>query len=163
MSINIHSKPLAEMSEGEINKLRLFWRKELKENLEFLASLKFQRKVWVENSIPGIWWDWPEAICGYFDDLDMEYDKKTHRGGLKYHVEIGELTKTEAKLLKPFNDLFDAFVGKYPAYPTIEEYEKILNDPEWIKITKFAGKALKQIDFDKLPKQTKTTQTEMTK
>ncbi|MFA5820835.1 MAG: hypothetical protein WC873_01905 [Candidatus Gracilibacteria bacterium] len=151
------------MSEEEINKLRLLWRQELKGDLESLSSLDFQRKVWIENSIPGIWWDWAEAMCGYFDDLGMIYHEQTTRGGLDYHVKIGELTKAESKLLKPFNDLFDKYTRNTPTHPTTEEYEKILSDPEWIEITKLAAKILKQIDFDKLPKQTKITHAEITK
>ena len=126
-------------------------RQSIKEQLENLSSLKFQRKVWIANSLPGIWWDWSDAVCGYFDDLRMSKSDKAPKSGLIYHVNDGILTKAEANIIEPFNDLFDSFVDKYPAFPTIEEYEKILNDPQWIKITKFAVKILKKINFDKLP------------
>ncbi len=151
MAINIKSRPLSEMSEEEVNILRLLWRQELKENLQDLSSLDFQRKVWIENSLPEIWWDWVEAICGYFDDLGMDYDDSKKQVGLEAHVKSGELTSAEADLLRPFNDAFHLYTRDTPNHPTIEEYEKIINDPEWIKITKLAGEILKQIDFDKLP------------
>ena len=140
------------MSKQMPNKTKLIknFRSRLKEEFTSFASLEYQSHAWLDND-PSVFWPWTEVVCIYFDDLNMLDREGDVNSGLKHYVRQGILTKEEASLIRQFNDFLNKFIDKTTEPSTTEEYEKILADPEWIKITKLAAKILKKIDFDKLP------------
>jgi hypothetical protein len=134
------------MDKQEIAKI---WRKRLQGALEDLSSLKFQKKAWVDRTDPNLWWEWREVVCGYFDDLLLV--ERGDREGINYHVNQKRLTSQEADILRHFNETFSTYADKTDQPNDNSGYEKILADPEWIKITQMAKEVLEKIDFDKLP------------
>lgn len=135
------------MDKKIIRNIRL----EIKEDLEYLSSLKFQREIWIEGMHADLCYEWSsDVVCDYFDGLNMTVIDEPGCG-LNLNVSSGVLTEKEAEILKPFNIKFAKYADNSPDYPTKEEYELMLSDPEWIKVTKMAEDVLDKIDFDKMP------------
>jgi hypothetical protein len=106
------------------------------------AHLDFQKKVWLEATFKNYVSDYTEAICQYFDDLDL-------KSGFEKFVIDGFATQSEYEILKSF----DTELRKYTERPEKRNLSdrKILLDPEWIEITngaKIAWQNLKTLIKD---------------
>lgn len=124
---------------------------ELRKNVRFrwfeslfeLSHYNFQRKVWLEASIENYVSDYTEAVCKYFDDLDLS-------NGLGKFVREGFITEDEAKIFFEFHNQFDEYVDR-PEKKELND-SKILRDIEWINLTSLAKEnwqKLKKVLVDK--------------
>lgn len=112
--------------DNELRKnVRLRWFESLFE----LSHYEFQKKVWIEAGIKNCVSDYSEAICKYFDDLDL-YD-----GLLKFRDE-GFITDIEANIFIEFHNKLEEFV-KYAEKNNFND-TLILKDLRWIELTKLA-------------------------
>lgn len=120
--------------------IRLKWFESLFE----LSHYEFQKKVWLEAAIENYVSDYTEAICTYFDDLDLS-------NGLEKFTEEGFITEDEAKIFLEFHKKFEEYVDR-PEKKSLSDSE-ILLDIEWINLTKLAKEnwnKLKEVLNDKL-------------
>ncbi len=112
--------------DSELRKnVRLRWFEILFE----LSHYEFQKKVWLEAAIENYVSDYKEAICKYFDDLDLS-------NGLEKFTEEGFITEEEAKLFLEFHKRFEEYVDQQEKKSLSDS--KILLDIEWINLTSFA-------------------------
>ncbi|WP_309612968.1 hypothetical protein [Flavobacterium sp.] len=109
--------------DSELRKnIRLRWFQSLFE----LSNYELQKKVWLEGAIVDYFSDYTEAICSYFDDLDLG-------SGLEKFAEDGFITKDEAKLFLDFHKQFREYTSR-PDKRTLSD-SKILRDIEWKNLT----------------------------
>lgn len=126
--------------DSELRKdVRLRWLESLFE----LSHYDFQRRVWLEAEVENYVSDFTEAVCTYFDDLDLG-------NGLAKFVEEGFITENEAKIYFEFHKQFEEYVDR-PEKKALSD-SKILRDIEWINLTSLAKEnweKLKQVLIDK--------------
>jgi len=105
--------------------IRLRW---LNSIFEF-AHLDFQKKVWLEAAFENYISDYSEAICQYFDDLDLD-------SGFEKFVDEGFATHEEYKILNEFHSELRSYTER-PEKRNLSD-KNILLDVEWIELTKMA-------------------------
>ncbi len=93
------------------------------------AHLDFQKRLWLDASYPDIIGDYSEAICSYFNDLNLEE-------GYNSFVSEGIVTQQEYEIVKDFHSLLDNYVNR-PEKRTLSD-KHILKDIEWINLTNLA-------------------------
>ena len=109
--------------DNELRKnVRLRWFESLFE----LSHYEFQKKVWLEAGIENYVSDYTEAVCKYFDDLDLA-------NGLLKFSEEGFISETEASIFLKFHNEFQKYVSKTNKNNFSDA--KILEDMEWINLT----------------------------
>ena len=91
------------------------------------SHLEFQRKVWLEAAFENYSSDYTEAICQYFNDLDLS-------SGLEKFLNEGFVTLKEFNILNKFHTELDNYTER-PEKKTLSD-KNILLDVEWIEITK---------------------------
>jgi hypothetical protein len=119
--------------------IRLRWFESLFE----LSHYEFQKKVWLEAAIENYVSDYTEAVCTYFDDLDLG-------SGLGKFTEEGFISKDEAEIFLEFHNQFEEYVDR-PEKKALSD-SKILRDIEWINLTSLAKEnweKLKEVLIDK--------------
>ena len=105
-------------------------KKNIYEDIVELSDLTLQRKLWLnENNDTGLISSFEELYCRLFDDNDFE--KFAESSAIK--MGLNRKTITELKKLK---DLLNRYEEK-------ETPVKIIEDPEWHKITQQAKIVLK--------------------
>lgn len=126
--------------DNELRKnVRLRWFESLFE----LSHYEFQKKVWLEAGIENYVSDYTEAICKYFDDLDLD-------NGLLKFSEEGFISETEASIFLKFHNEFQKYVSKTNKNNFSDA--KILEDMEWINLTFLAKEnwnKLKEVLIDR--------------
>ena len=111
------------------NELRKNVRLRRFESLFELSHYEFQKKVWIEAGIENHISDYSEAICKYFDDLDL------CNGLLKFRDE-GFITEIEAEIFIDFHNKLEDFVND-PEKNNFTDI-MILQDSKWINLTNLA-------------------------
>ena len=126
--------------DNELRKnVRLRWFESLFE----LSHYEFQKKVWLEAGIENYVSDYTEAVCKYFDDLDLD-------NGLLKFSEEGFISETEASIFLKFHNEFQKYVSKTNKNNFSDA--KILEDMEWINLTFLAKEnwnKLKEVLIDR--------------
>ncbi len=90
-----------------------------------LSDLRMQRKLWLnENNNTGLVSSYNELICSLFDDLNFDIFVDDTA------IKIG-LSRSTVLELNTLRNLLENYVEK-------ESSEKIIVDPEWIKIVEQA-------------------------
>ena len=100
------------------------------------AHLEYQSRLWIEAQYSDIIGDATEAICGYFDDLDLN-------NGYESFVKEGFVTQEEAEIVSEFHDLLNIYVSR-PEKNSLSD-KNMLRDIEWINLTKLA-----KVNWEKL-------------
>ncbi|HLP04240.1 MAG TPA: hypothetical protein VK152_02315 [Paludibacter sp.] len=100
------------------------------------AHLEYQRFLWIEARYSDIIGDSTEAICGYFDDLQL--DK-----GYESFVKEGFVTQEEAELVSEFHELLNSYVSR-PEKNSLSD-QNMLRDIEWINLTKLAKESWEKL------------------
>ena len=103
-----------EMGEN----IRLRWLSSLFE----LSHIQFQRKVWF-GLIEKYACSYTEAVCRYYDDLDLEND-------LKSFMEEGFINKTEYEIVNQFHKDLTSYIKKQENKDVVEG--NLVNDRTWI-------------------------------
>lgn len=93
------------------------------------ARLEYQRRLWIEALYSDIIGDSTEAICGYFDDLELN-------NGYESFVKEGFVRQEEAALVSEFHELLNSYLSR-PEKNSLND-QNILRDIEWINLTKLA-------------------------
>lgn len=106
------------------------------------TDVGFQQGVWLEGTYPDISGSYTEALCRYYDDLDLNE-------GYDSFVKEGFATTEEASIVKQFHDALNNYIGNV----TKEDFTDlaVLSDPEWLNITrlgKSVWQALKSVITD---------------
>ena len=126
--------------DNELRKnVRLRWFESLLE----LSHYEFQKKVWLEAGIENYVSDYTEAVCKYFDDLDLA-------NGLLKFSEEGFISETEASIFLKFHNEFQKYVSKTNKNNFSDA--EILEDMEWINLTFLAKEnwnKLKEVLIDR--------------
>jgi hypothetical protein len=103
--------------------IRLRWLDSLFE----LSHIDFQRALWIDTKFPDIISNFDEAICKYFNDLDLEegYNNPNHK---------------DIYLPAEIDAVFDFHIGLSKYLDKTEQRtitdSQILEDPEWQQLTK---------------------------
>jgi capsule polysaccharide export protein KpsE/RkpR len=114
--------------DSELRKnIRIKWFESLFE----LSHYDFQRKVWLEAGIENYVSDYTEAVCKYFDDLDLGE-------GLEKFVSEGFISNQEANIFFEFHKQLEEYVDQTEKKGMSDT--EILEDIEWINLTKTAKK-----------------------
>lgn len=100
------------------------------------AHIEYQRRLWIEAQYSDIVGDSTEAICGYFDDLDL-------CNGYESFVKEGFVKQEEAELVSEFHDLLNLYLSR-PEKNSLSD-KNMLRDIEWINLTKLA-----KVNWEKL-------------
>ena len=88
--------------DSELRKnIRIKWFESLFE----LSHYDFQRKVWLEAGIENYVSDYTEAVCKYFDDLDLGE-------GLEKFVSEGFISNQEANIFFEFHKQLEEYVDQ---------------------------------------------------
>ncbi|MFL9844161.1 hypothetical protein [Flavobacterium rhizosphaerae] len=98
-----------------------------------LSHIDYQRKVWLGKSA-NLLSSFDEAICSYFDDLDLNDDYSDF-------IRDGFATQEEIAILMSFHSGLDNYInnpGKKVFYN-----KEVLGDKEWIALTYIGNKAWK--------------------
>ena len=113
------------MTDELIKNVRQRWLSSL---FEF-SHINFQKKAWLEGTVENYVGDYNEAICQYFDDLDLS-------SGFEKFVEDGFASQSEYNILKEFHTALCSYTEK-PEKQNLSD-RNILRDNEWIQLTKLA-------------------------
>ena len=119
--------------------IRLRWFESLFE----LSHYNFQKKVWLEAGVESYVSDYTEAVCKYFDDLDLG-------NGLEKFVSEGFISNQEANIFFEFHNQLEEYVDQTKKKGLCDT--EILEDIEWMNLTIYAKEnwiKLKQVLNDK--------------
>ena len=126
--------------DSELRKnIRLRWFESLFE----LSHYNFQKKVWLEAGVESYLSDYTEAVCKYFDDLDLG-------NGLEKFVSEGFISNQEANIFFEFHNQLEEYVDQTKKKGLCDT--EILEDIEWMNLTIYAKEnwiKLKQVLNDK--------------
>ena len=120
------------MENDLIKSVRLRWLLSL---FEF-SHINFQKKVWLEAAVEDYISDYNEAICQYFDDLNLN-------SGFEKFIEEGFANQNEYKVLNEFHKTLCRYSEK-PEKQNLSD-KNILRDNEWIELTQLAFKNWNQL------------------
>jgi len=95
------------------------------------AHLEFQRRLWVEADYPESIGDYTEAICQYFDDLNLD-------NGYDDFIQQEIITREEFAVIIDFHNQLNSYVER-PEKKSLSD-KNILKDVEWINLTLTAKK-----------------------
>lgn len=106
------------------------------------AHIEYQKKLWFAK-YPNSVGDFGEAICQYFDDLDLD-------NGYDSFLMEKIISAEECNLIIDYHNELEKYISR-PEKRTLSD-KKILADPEWINLTLIAKqnwKELKKLISDK--------------
>lgn len=112
--------------------IRLRWLESLYE----LSHLNFQRELWIEAKYPEVIGNFDEAICKYFDDLNLNQ-------GYQNSSNSGIYEPTEQRAVSTFHQELCNYLDK-PEKRTLSD-TKVLKDPEWQQLSKLGLTAWNEI------------------
>lgn len=102
-----------------------------------LSHIEFQKKVWVEASIPIVVSSFTEAVCCYYDDLVLD-------AGYESFMNEGFISKREFEIVSHAHNLFSDYISR-PDKESLSD-AKVFLDPDWHRVVEamlLAWKALK--------------------
>lgn len=105
-------------------------------SLSEFAHLEYQRLLWIEARYSDIIGDATEAICGYFEDLELYK-------GYESFVKEGFVTQEEADIVSEFHELLNSYVSR-PEKNSLSD-KNMLRDIEWINLTKLAKESWEKL------------------
>lgn len=114
--------------------IRLRWLESLYE----LSHLNFQHELWIEAKHSEIIGNFDEAICKYFDDLNLNEGYQNLNLG---NSQIFELTEQQA--ISTFHHELSNYLDK-PEKRTLSD-SKVLKDPDWQKLTELGLTAWNEV------------------
>ena len=115
--------------------------------IQNISDSEYQKKAWIECSIPNVVDSWEETICMFFDDTDIDEFLKILMPEL--NPEFGVSTHQIEQLWK-LRNIVDSYNSKVPKYRYVDP-KKVLADPEWHKVVECAKETLKAFDGYKVP------------
>jgi len=131
----------------EMKKARI---ENLMNNLRVISDLNYQKKAWIENSIPRVIDSFEERMCMFFDDVAID-DLLNELS--KNPKNFGFNTQQRSELWEIRNKLRE-FTDKYePTYHTTEHANpaRILANPKWHEVSKCAKKTLECLKDYEVP------------
>ena len=101
-----------------------------------LSHIEYQKRVWVEASLPGIVSGFRETTNTYFDNLDLA-------DGYDYFIMEGIVTKQEAEIVIEFHNLLKSYTSQVGKRSLSDRH--VIRDPEWIMLTEVALRTWTQL------------------
>ena len=90
-----------------------------------LSHIEFQKQLWLNTNYRNLVGDFTEAICQYFDDLDLNE-------GYDIFIEKGLISWKEYNVLKGFHFQLNDYVEKSRKLNCTDL--DVLEDPDWIAV-----------------------------
>ncbi|KOS06912.1 hypothetical protein AM493_13385 [Flavobacterium akiainvivens] len=100
------------------------------------TDITFQHKVWLEGFYPDVASNYTEALCSYFDDLDLNE-------GYDNFVNQGFASAQEAAIVIPFHKMLDNYIGSINKEGLTDIV--VLNDPDWHEVVNFGFATWQQL------------------
>jgi hypothetical protein len=113
------------MDADIVKNIRRSW---LKSIFEF-AHQEFQHRLWVQADYPDIIGNYTEAICTYFDDLNLDE-------GYKDFIKDGIIDQVDYSIIAEFHNELEKYTDK-PDKKNLSD-KHVLLDPEWRILTSIA-------------------------
>ena len=109
--------------------------------IKAIADPEYQRKAWIEGSIPNNVDSWEETMCQFFDDASID--------DLLENIDpkFGWSDKQIAELWK-LRNILNEYCESTPKYMNPRD---VLSDPRWHKVVECAKDTLKAFEGYKVP------------
>lgn len=112
-----------------------------------IANPEYQRKAWIEGSLPKVVDCWEETMCQFFDDASIDdlLENIDPKFGWS-DKQIEELWKLR-NIMRDYSDVT----------PKYMDPRDVFNDPRWHKVVECAKETLKSFEGYKVPTDERTT------